>query len=163
MSSQGAVFHPAGIKFTPVSLSLIKARLIVAAIFFLPPLVAFVTLGIWVSSWFYISAAIMVLLLAWLGWLIPRQVRALGYAETDQEFIIRRGIMFRSLTIVPYGRMQYVDVSEGPLARACGIASIKLHTASASTDASLDGLPPKEAERLRDLLTARGEAQLAGL
>ena len=71
--------------------------------------------------------------------------------------------MFRSLVVVPYGRMQYVDVAQGPIARACGVSSIQLHTASAATDASIDGLPPAEAERLRDRLTARGETKLAGL
>ena len=71
--------------------------------------------------------------------------------------------MFRSMVVVPYGRMQYVDVKAGPLARAFGVASVQLHTASIGTDAAIDGLPPVEATRLRDQLAARGEARLAGL
>ena len=94
---------------------------------------------------------------------IPRQVRAIGYAERDDDLLIRHGIMFRTLVVVPYGRMQYVDVQAGPLARKLGIAQVQLHTASASTDATIDGLEPAEAERLRDRLASRGEARLAGL
>ena len=67
------------------------------------------------------------------------------------------------MTVVPYGRMQYVEVSAGPVARAFGIARVQLHTASPGTDAHLAGVPTDEAARLRDRLTTRGEARLAGL
>jgi membrane protein YdbS with pleckstrin-like domain len=67
------------------------------------------------------------------------------------------------MVVVPYGRMQYVDVQAGPLARAYGIAQVQLHTASPGTDAAIDGLPADEATRLRDQLASRGEARLAGL
>jgi len=94
---------------------------------------------------------------------VPRQVRAIGYAERDDDLLIRKGVMFRSLVVVPYGRMQYVDVQAGPVARRFRIAQVQLHTASPATDASIDGLEPAEAERLRDRLASRGEARLAGL
>ena len=61
--------------------------------------------------------AVVVLLGGWIAWLVPRQVRALAYAERADDLLVRRGIMFRSLVVVPYGRMQYVDVNAGPLAR----------------------------------------------
>ena len=90
-------------------------------------------------------------------------MRALGYAERDEDLLVRRGVMFRSLVVVPYGRMQFVDVEAGPLARRLGYASVQLHTASPSTDAAIPGLVPDEAARLRDRLARRGEARLAGL
>ena len=64
---------------------------------------------------------------------------------------------------MPYGRMQYVEVAAGPVARAFGLARVQLHTASPGTDSHLAGVPAVEAARLRDRLTARGEARLAGL
>src|SRR5699024_4756993 len=84
------------------------------------------------------------------------------YVEQEEDLAIRKGVMFKSLTLVPYGRMQYVDVSAGPIARRMKIAQVQLHTASAATDASIPGLPQEEAARLRDQLSARGEAKLAG-
>ncbi|WP_084500360.1 PH domain-containing protein [Brevibacterium album] len=92
-----------------------------------------------------------------------RQVRAIGYRERESDLLIQRGILFRSTTVVPYGRLQFVEVSAGPLLRMAGLASLELHTASASTDASLPGLPRAEAEALRDSLAARGGSKLAGL
>ena len=94
---------------------------------------------------------------------MPRQVRAIGYAERDDDLLIRKGVMFRSMVVVPYGRMQYVDVEAGPLDRRLGLSKVQLHTASVGTDAQIPGLPPDEAARLRDRLASRGEARLAGL
>ena len=107
--------------------------------------------------------AALALLAAWCVVIVPRQVRSIGYAERADDLLIRKGIVFRSMVVVPYGRMQYVDVQAGPLARAFGIAQVQLHTASPGTDAAIDGLPPEEASRLRDQLASRGEARLAGL
>lgn len=152
-----------GLQFTPVSPTLIRARITLAALFLLPLLIASVVLAFWQHPAFWIFSAVLLAFAIWLGWLIPSQVKALGYAETDEELLISRGIMWRSLTVVPYGRMQYVDVAQGPIARWCKIATVELHTASADTDAQLPGLPPDEAARLRDRLTARGEAQRAGI
>ena len=71
--------------------------------------------------------------------------------------------MWRRMSVIPYGRMQFVDTSQGPIARRMGIAEVKLHTASASTDATINGLPVAEAERLRQILAERGEQRMAGL
>lgn len=95
--------------------------------------------------------------------LTPRRVRAIGYAEREDDLLIRRGLLVRRVSVVPYGRMQYVDVSVGPLEGALGLATVKLHTAAAATRAEIPGLPAAEAARLREQLSARGEARLAGL
>jgi uncharacterized protein len=98
------------------------------------------------------------------GWrMISRNAASWAYAERDDDLFIRRGVMFRRVEVVPYGRMQLVDVTTGPLQRRHGIATVHLHTASPGTSAQIPGLSPEEAARLRDRLTARGEAQAAGL
>lgn len=112
---------------------------------------------------FALVALVPLLLLGWLWWLIGRQVAAIGYAERADDLLVRRGVMFRSLVVVPYGRMQFVDVEAGPLDRALGIARVQLHTASPGSDAAIPGLSPEQAARLREALARRGEARLAGL
>jgi membrane protein YdbS with pleckstrin-like domain len=96
-------------------------------------------------------------------WFVRRRFRAWGYAERADDLLVRRGVMFSRLSVVPYGRMQFVDVTAGPLERAFGIATVRLHTAAAATDARIPGLERDEAARLRDLLAERGEAQAAGI
>ena len=90
----------------------------------------------------------------WLAW---------GYAERADDLLVRRGVLVRRTSVVPYGRMQYVDVTAGPLDRRLGLARVTLHTAAAASDASIPGLPLDEATRLRDQLAALGEARAAGV
>lgn len=157
-------FDPPDVVWTRVSSRLASARLASTAIVVGVPLVGGVVAAILSGiGWLWAIPAVLAALGLWAALLIPRQVRAVGYAERADDMLIRKGIMFRSMVVVPYGRMQYVDVQAGPLARAFGIASVQLHTASPGTDAVIDGLPPAEATRLRDQLASRGEARLAGL
>jgi membrane protein YdbS with pleckstrin-like domain len=157
-------FDPTDVIWTPVSSRLIGARLTTTAIVLGPVLVLAVLLAVLVGdAWLWVFPVVVLLLFGWIAWLVPRQVRALAYAERADDLLVRRGIVFRTLVVVPYGRMQYVDVNAGPLARKFGIASVQLHTASSATSASIEGLPPHEAARLRDRMASRGEARLAGL
>jgi membrane protein YdbS with pleckstrin-like domain len=107
--------------------------------------------------------AVAVVYAIWRAWVTVRAVRAWGYAERDQDLLVRHGLLVRRLSIVPYARMQFVDVTAGPLERAFGLATVQLHTAAAATDARVPGLPPAEAARLRDRLTALGEDRAEGL
>ncbi|MCL2455481.1 MAG: PH domain-containing protein [Micrococcales bacterium] len=157
-------FDPAGLTWTRVSPRLVTARLVVAGVWLAVLLVVTVVVAVLVGiAWVWAAPAAVLALLVWVVWLVPRQVRALGYAERDDDLLIVRGIMFRTLVVVPYGRMQYVDVQAGPLMRWLGIAQLQLHTAAAATGASIPGLTPDEAARLRDRLASRGESRLAGL
>lgn len=123
----------------------------VPALLFLDRGVALAVVGGFVAVW---------------GWRVIRQgaiARAWGYAERETDLYIKSGIFVRRLTVVPYGRMQAVEVTAGPLERAFKVASIKLVTASAQSDATIPGLSPQAAAELRDRLTERGETQAAGL
>ena len=111
----------------------------------------------------WIGLGIAVVVFVWLWWLIGRRVRSFGYAERDDDLLVTSGIMFRRLVIVPYGRMQLVDVKAGPIDRRLGITTVQLHTAAATTDASIPGLVPDVAAALRDRLARRGEQRSAGL
>ena len=94
---------------------------------------------------------------------VRRRFRAWAYQERDEDLVVSRGVMFRRQSVVPYGRMQFVDVTAGPVERLFKLATVKLHTAAAASDARIPGLEREEAARLRDRLAALGEAKAAGL
>lgn len=146
-----------------VSRKLIRVRTWVAVVVLVPPTLIGLALAVLLSWWVLVVPGVTAVALIWALWLIRRQVPAIGYSELPDELAVRRGIMFRTLTLVPYGRMQYIEIDSGPLARRYGIATVTLHTASASSDAKIPGLPESEATRLRDRLTQRSESMLAGL
>lgn len=113
----------------------------------------------------FLAAAAVVLfcVTVWAWWLIGRRVRSYGYVERNDDFLVTSGILFRRLVIVPYGRMQLVDLVAGPIDRALGITTVQLHTAAATSDAAVPGLEPDVAAALRDRLAAKGESREAGL
>jgi uncharacterized protein len=107
---------------------------------------------------------VAVVLAAAAGWLVERgRYRSWGYAEREDDLIVTRGLLFRHVSVVPYGRMQFIDVTAGPIDRAFGLATVQLHTAAAATDARIPGLLRSDADALRDRLALVGEAKATGL
>jgi uncharacterized protein len=80
-----------------------------------------------------------------------RRYRHWGYREGEEELEIRRGMLVRVRTIVPFGRVQHIDVAQGPIQRRFGLATLILHTAGTQSAAvPLPGIPHQEAEAMRD-------------
>lgn len=125
-----------------------------------------VLIGVWhlEATWWVwllpsVSAAFLLLDLI----LVPRRMKAMGYAEESTQFWLRKGLLFRHVSVVAYARIQYVDIRTGPLLSAFGLATVVIHTASAGTDATIPGVAREEADRLREMLTRRGENLMVGL
>jgi uncharacterized protein len=158
-------FAPPGEAWHPVSPRLATARRITLLLGLAPILVLAVVPLLLSGRAAYAAIPAVALLVVglWLWWLIGRRVRSFGYAERADDLLVTSGIMFRRLVVVPYGRMQLVDITAGPIDRALGVATVQLHTAAATTNATIPGLPPAEAAGLRDRLAARGEQRSAGL
>ncbi|MBK6886313.1 MAG: PH domain-containing protein [Tetrasphaera sp.] len=158
-----ALYAAAGLPWRPVSPLLATTRRLVAVICVGIATTGATAAALFLTRWAWSAVAVLVLILAWVWWLIGRQVSAFTYAELSEELVIRRGRIFRSLVSIPYGRLQYADMSSGPIARHFGLASVTVYTASPGGGEAIHGLPLAEAEGLRDRLTALGEAQRAGL
>lgn len=160
------LFAPPGTEWRPVATQLRSKRRMTLVVLML--LLAVLLVAGWAvltaPLWLLVLVELLVVGMIATGWLlIGRNVRFWGYAERHEELFIRHGVMFRELIAVPYGRMQFVDVTSGPVERMYGIATVHLHTASPKTNARIPGLPAEEAARLRDRLTELGESQAAGL
>jgi membrane protein YdbS with pleckstrin-like domain len=155
---------PDTVEWKPVSprLATVK-RLELAASLIVPLGICAGVWLIWRPAWILFVAAAIVAGVLLRIITIGRSVRSWGYAERENDLLIRHGLLVRHLSIVPYARMQFVDVSAGPLERAFNLATVQLHTAAAASDARVPGLEPAEAARLRDRLTALGEIGKEGL
>jgi membrane protein YdbS with pleckstrin-like domain len=114
-----------------------------------------------------LAGVISVVVLAAFGalwtWFVRRRYRAWRYQERHEDLIVARGVMVQRLSVVPYGRMQFVEVTAGPVERLFHLSTVKLHTAAAASDARIPGLENEEAARLRDRLTELGESMAAGM
>lgn len=123
-----------------------------------------------VVAWIFLDSPwpwlVMAVGLGWTLWRVLRSrrwARAWGYAERDEDLCITQGLWFRSLTVIPYGRMQLAKVEAGPLQRAFGLATVELVTASSMSNASIPGMPAADATALRDRLIELGDSRSAGL
>ncbi len=129
-----------------------------------------ITFGIFFLGWsvFYLSTGHLSGLIVWgsLGCLVAlyassmalvgARYRLSGYALREHDVLYRTGVLFHSLTAIPYKRIQHVEVSQGPLQSAFGIATLKVYTAGGSrSDLSIEGLPHKEAQRIREFITRK--------
>ena len=115
------------------------------------------------QTWALIPGGIISVIMIWTIAILPRQVRAIGYQLRQDDLVFRRGILWQRMVAVPYGRMQLVDITHGPLDRGFGIAQLKFVTAAASTGVTIPGLKQSTAETLRDHLVAVAESRRTGL
>ncbi len=155
----------AGITWQRPSPRLLSARRIQAALATVP---AAVVAGLIASAAASPSIGLgtgLVLLAAGAAWerFLARRNAAWGYAERDDDLMVRRGVLIRRQSVIPYGRMQFIDVTAGPVERSLGLATLRMHTAAAASDARIPGLDRAVAAKLRDQLAALGEAQASGL
>lgn len=84
-----------------------------------------------------------------------RRFQARGYRLADERLRVVRGLLFHSDTVVPFGRVQHIDVAQGPIERHYGIATLTVHTAGThNASVHLPGLGHDEALAMRDEIRA---------
>ena len=157
LALEGGVWHQISRKY--VWVQLISSGLFLAVVVAATLVVA---VGLQ-QQWAWIPGVIMTVIVAWTLAILPRQARAIGYQLREDDLVFRRGILWQRLVAVPYGRMQLVDITHGPLDRGFGIAQLKFVTAAAATGVTIPGLEQTTAETLRDHLVAVAESSRTGL
>ncbi len=110
----------------------------------------------WTGWW---AAVIIPVLLGW-GIVGARQyVRHLGWARTDAAVYFRSGWLRRTITIVPLGKIQVVQMIESPFDRRYAMASVSVDTAGAGAHAiDVPYLQQPVAEAMRVALAERAAA-----
>lgn len=89
-------------------------------------------------------------------WRLPRLAYdAWRYELTESTLELRRGVVVRSHSAIPYFRVQHIDITRSPFERVLGLSQLVVRTAAATTDARLPGIAEREAALLRDVILAR--------
>ena len=115
------------------------------------------------QTWAWIPAGVIVLITLITLIILPRQAKAIGYMLRSDDIVFRKGILWQRMIAVPYGRMQLVDITQGPLDRAFGVSQLKMVTAAATTGVQIPGLTQAASEALRDTLIEVAETRRTGL
>jgi membrane protein YdbS with pleckstrin-like domain len=109
----------------------------------------------WLESWL-LAGSVALLGIGFILVFPRRRWRGWGYREGEDEIEIRHGRLIRVRTIVPFGRVQHIDVAQGPIQRLYGLGTLILHTAGTNgASVPLPGLSMENAETMRDRIRAR--------
>jgi len=147
-----------------ISPKYVRVQLISTGSFLLVVVAAMLVLTLLMNQWWaWIPGGIMTAILLWTLAILPRQARSIGYQLRQDDLVFRRGILWQRFVAVPYGRMQLIDITHGPLDRGFGIAQLKFVTAAATTGVVIPGLEQSTAEALRDHLVTVAESRRTGL
>lgn len=104
--------------------------------------------GVWLLGWVLVA-------IWWVGLRPGRLYRNLGYALAPDRLRIVSGLLFRSDTVVPLGRVQHIDVNQGPLMRSFDLATLTVHTAGLhGASVHLPGLQQADALAMRETIRA---------
>ncbi len=125
---------------------------IVAAVLFIGASVAEFAIPGWTGA-FWLPASFVI---AYLVLYLPmRRYATRGYSLAEERLRVVRGVLFHSDTVVPFGRVQHIDVDQGPLERGFGLATLTVHTAgSHNSSVSLPGLAHEDALAMREDIRA---------
>jgi membrane protein YdbS with pleckstrin-like domain len=141
---------------TPLHPNHVKLLRVQAAIIALPVMVA--ALVAEVAGFLPRGAVIVPVLLvaAWAILHVPlRRHAARGYDMDADRLRVVRGLWFHSDTVVPFGRVQHIDLHQRPLERAFGLATLTVHTAGThNASVSLPGLAEADAAAMREAIRA---------
>ena len=101
----------------------------------------------------WVPAAFVIVYLVF--YLPMRRYATRGYSLVEERLRVVRGVLFHSDTVVPFGRVQHIDVGQGPLERGFGLATLTVHTAgSHNASVSLNGLAHADALAMREEIRA---------
>ena len=90
------------------------------------------------------------------GFPFERLGRTDEMAEIRRELQVRHGVWTKVHTVVPLGRVQHIDISQGPLERAFAVCRLVVHTAGTMhSQVVLPGLARATAEGMRDEIRSR--------
>lgn len=146
--------HPEFVKVIRLHASIVLAIIAIAFAvpLFIPPVPGFV-------GFLLYGPLILIgsLILAWPSLSVPRR----GYVLRDKDILFRKGVVWRSVTAVPFNRIQHVETSNTPFDRRYGLATLQLFTAGGSgADLKIDGLANDIAERLRATILEKAGASI---
>ena len=140
--------------FHPLEQDYLYMRLTAAGLFFFVVAGICIVLSFTSGLEFYQWTIPWVVLLALRFFLDIRGFRIKGYAIRSKDVSYKTGLIFYSMTTVPFNRIQHCEISQGPIARLFDLASVKVYTAGgSSSDITINGLEVNRAQQLRDYIT----------
>jgi hypothetical protein len=110
-----------------------------------------------VPEWITTGSLVALLVLFVLSMvLVNSRYRMAGYALRAHDIMYKSGVFWHSTTVIPYSRIQHVEISQGPIQSAFGIATLRIYTAGGTrSDLTIEGLERKRANEIKEFITGK--------
>lgn len=90
--------------------------------------------------------------------LVKKSYAIAGYALRERDVVQRVGVIWRSVTTIPFNRMQHCEITQGPVEKFFGLSTLKVFTAGgSSSDLSISGIRREDAQRIREFISQKIE------
>jgi membrane protein YdbS with pleckstrin-like domain len=153
------------IYFHPLEKNYKYGRWISNGIFIFALLVAALVIGIlntfWEINWLFPAIIIgSLILLSITSVLIHIGFSIKGYTIRQHDIIYRTGLIIRSITTIPFNRIQHVEIEKNVIDDLLGLSKISVYTAGGrSSDIRIPGLKPEKAQQIKDLILRKIHAE----
>jgi membrane protein YdbS with pleckstrin-like domain len=105
------------------------------------------------AVWLLVAGALLI----WPGISVPKR----AYVLRNNDILFRKGVVWQSMTAIPFNRIQHVETSNTPFDRKYELATLQLFTAGGSSgDLKIDGLSEDVAEQLRAFILEKAGASI---
>lgn len=109
--------------------------------------------------WIMVAVAAGLFLLGVTTWLHRRSIR---YGLRAHDFLLAKGVLWRSETVQPLCRVQHVQIEQGPIEKRLDLASLALYSAgTGAASFQVPGLRKADAEQMRSVVLAYTEPDSA--
>lgn len=137
-------------------LMLIKRVLFVMILFVAYLLYKFVSLQEWFTSKvFFVGLGILLIFAILYVWLTKVFFTQKKYSINEKNVTYRSGVLFQSTVIVPFSRIQHIEIDEGPFERYLGLTALSIYTAGDSgKDLLIKGLKIEKALEIKEFITS---------
>lgn len=132
-------------------------------VYFILGVLSVIPFVIWGWTWLLVFPGLLVLSAAIEIPLCFFEVKHHALMLRDDEILRRSGSISREVRAVPFGRVQHVELLEGPIDSSLGLATVTVRTAASDGGVILNGLPKDLAERLRDEVLLAAESRRVSL
>ncbi len=146
--------EPAYKKVRYITAALVAGIMIFASwviVFFLPE----------ISPYGYIGAGLVTMFLLWMVYYNGLVFHYMGYTVREKDITYKSGWLWKSMTTIPFNRVQHCDLKQGILDRRFGLSKLTIYTAGGqSTDLMIPGLLPDTAEKLKTFILRSTEQSI---
>ena len=148
----------ASVEFIQLEKKYLSFRLISTVILWLILLIGMI-IGFSLGELWQIPYLPLVSLMVWgIGFLISLLltiwgVRVKAYALREKDIIYRSGLIWRSITTIPFNRIQHIEINSGPIERSFNLTRLKVFTAGGSgSDLTIPGLLPEISQEIKSYI-----------